>query len=379
MKILLLTERFDDNIPTGVISKRIADELVNFGNEVVVLSSDLIGKTWKNGRHYICKKKHIIPARVLLLISNLLGINLDSFRWRKGMYQISKRIMLEFKPDVVYARSTPISVCQIAAKIKKHYDTRVLMHFTDPVPAPIEWDSNKLYRKRMIHTMNTILPYADRVSFGNSAMLSYQQKLQSYYFLNKSFVSPDPSPQDTLYYDTEYTNKDLVLSYLGSFHGSRNPNELFKAISMFNKTKGKALLFVYDHNRTGLRTPDFVSFVGRVDDVKGALLHSSILINLDGDDKEPVFISSKLKEYLCCGRPIISITPQESPSRQITDGLKTVISTTNDCNEIFDAIISFNEQVFSETDFLEREDTISLFSPTRVTKELIKEIEIVIK
>lgn len=372
MKILLLTERFDDSIPTGVISKRIADELYRFGNDVSVVSSELVGSLWKHGMHIISKRKYIIPARILLFFSNLFQVNLISAQWRKRMFKDAETIIESFSPDIIYARSTPISVCEVAAELKKKYGIKVVMHFTDPVPAPIEWDKNKLYRSRMIRTMDYILPFADCVSFGNQAMLNYQQSIQSYYFISKSFVSPDPVPQQSFYYRPEEDNKGCkILTYLGSFHGSRNPKELFRAIERINKDNRSVKLLVYDINRTNISIPSFVQFEGRVKDVNEVLLKSDILINLDGDDKEPVFISSKLKEYLCCGRPIVSITPNGSPSRLLTDSLKTVVSVQNNEDEIYNALLKLLDLLFVESDYLERNEVIIKFTPKRVTEELI--------
>lgn len=374
MKILLLTERFDDTIPTGVISKRIADELFANGNEVAVISSDLVGKKWEHGYHIICKKIHFYSRRILKFLSDFFLVNLDSALWRYMMYGASKKMIDIFKPDIVYARSTPISVCEVAARIKKTYGIKVVMHFTDPVPAPIEWDKNLNYRKRMIMTMNKILPYADLISFGNHAMLNYQQKNQSYSFKNKAFVSPDPVPQKSLYYCPEETKKDcIILAYLGAIYGSRNPQELFNAIERFNRGTQKAILIVYDNNRTNISVPSFVQFAGRVKNVNEVLLGSNILINLDGDDKEPVFISSKLKEYLCCGRPIVSITPYNSPSRLITDQLKTVLSVKNNSEAIYDALMTFSRIKFTESDFYERKGIIESFTPKKVTEDILLE------
>ena len=373
MRILLLTERYDDDIPTGVISKRITEELSNLGNEINVVSSELVGKKWEKGQHIICTKKHLIPARIMKLLSNLLQINLDTAKWRKEMFMAAKRSIIDIRPDVIYARSTPISVCEVAASIKKSFGVKVIMHFTDPVPAPKEWDKNFLYRRRMIKTMERILPFADKVSFGNHAMADYQQKNQGYHFLDKTFVSPDPVPQDSFYFRPKEDKGCKIITYLGSFHGSRNPNELFKAIKRINESNMSVQLLVYDINRTNISVPSFVKFEGRVKNVNDVLLNSDVLINLDGDDKEPVFISSKLKEYLCCGRPIVSITPKGSPSRFLTDSLKTVISVQNNAQEIYNALIRSLDMELDESDYFERNDIIEHFTPKKVAEDLVLE------
>jgi glycosyltransferase involved in cell wall biosynthesis len=383
MKILLLVDHFDDASPTGMISKRIAGELYGLGNEVAVVSSDQVGNKWGHGYHSICKRIHLFPGklelysrRVLELLSNLTCTNLDTALWRYRMSIAAGRLIRVFHPDVVYARSNPISVCEVAAKIKRKHGLKVVMHFTDPVPAPLEWDKDLRYRKRLSRVMDRILPWADRISFGNRAMMEYQQRNLSYPFLDKAFVSPDPVSHETLYYRPEAPGAgETVLTYLGSIYGNRNPEQLFKAMERLNSEGRNVVLNIYDFNRTGASVPPFVRFVGRVKDVDGVLLDSRILINLDGDDKEPVFIASKLKEYLCCGRPILSITPEGSPSRLLTDSLKTVISVRNGSDEIYDALKRFLELQFTESDYAERDGLIKQFTPKTVGGNLYQELK----
>lgn len=366
MRILLITERFGDKIPTGVISRMMADELRVLGNEIAVVSSEHIGEKWRYGPHIICSSKTLIPKRVLLWISNRIGINLITYKWRRKAVRESRKLIESFAPDIIYARSTPVMVCEVAACLKKEFGIPVMMHFTDPVPAPIEWDPNMGYRRRMIATMNKVLPLADSVSFGNASMLRYQQSLLSYSFLNKSFVLPDPVRCENLY-DSRRARQDVYsIVYLGALYGNRNPRPFFDAITILNKKGYKCELVIYDINRTNLQVPEFVRFVGRTDDVKSALLNSDLLLNIDGDDSTPVFISSKLKEYLCCCRPVLSITPEGSPSRELTEGLKTVFSVTNTCVSIEEQLIKVMEMSFTSCLFNEREAVIQSFTPQRV-------------
>lgn len=379
MKILFITERFGDKIPTGVISRRIANELHTLGNNIAIISSERIGEKWAHGPHIICSTRTIIPGRILLHISNILGINLSSYKWRKKVYNESLKLINSFNPDVIYARSTPISVCQIAAKLHVKTGIKVMMHFTDPVPAPKEWDPNLSYRKRMISTMDKILPYASSISFGNQAMLKYQQSIQKYHFEFKSFISPDPGPSSSSYFKKQEKRETILLVYLGSLYGNRNPKPLFLALDQLNKKGYKCELKIYDINRSNTQLPDFARFFGRTDEVKTALLDADILINLDGDDKIPVFISSKLKEYLYCGRPIISITPANSPSRSLTNKLQTVKSVENNCDEISSAIEFFTKNIFGESDYFERYEIIKTFTPSNVTKQINEELKKLIK
>ena len=355
-----------------------ADELRLLGNEIAIVSTERIGEKWSYGPHIICSSHTFIPKRILLWASNIFRVNLITYRWRKKALRESKKLINSFAPDIIYARSTPIMVCEVAAYLKKETGVPVMMHFTDPVPAPIEWDPDLGYRRRMIATMNKILPFADSVSFGNTSMLKYQQSLLSYSFLYKSFVLPDPVRCEKLYDGRRERQEVFSIVYLGALYGNRNPLPIFDAITNLNNNGHRCELIIYDINRTNLHVPSFVRFVGRTMDVKTALLNGDLLLDIDGDDTIPVFISSKLKEYLCCCRPILSITPKGSPSRELTEGLKTVFSVTNTCDSIKEQLIKVMDMSFSPILYKERETIIQSFTPQRVSSLINSEMNLLL-
>lgn len=382
MKILLIVEQFGGKIPTGIISYRIAKELLALGNEVIVLTAYNQGEDWSEQDIYRNKKiKHLFPATFYLIVSNLLQINLNSLKWRKSLFKLAKGIVENRKPDVIYARSTPISVCEVAAKLSAETGIPSLLHFTDPVPAPPEWDKNALYRRRMVKTMNRILPKAVKVSFGNAAMLDYEQSIVKYPFSKKSFVSADPVSSSELYiYNEEPSPKsELQFVYFGSLYGNRNPQPLFDALNMLHEDGFCFRLDIYDVNRVGTQLPDYAHFVGRTDDIKGVLLSSDILIDLDGDDKNPVFISSKIKEYLCYSRPILSITPDNSPSHEMTRTFKTVFHSRNKAENIEIAIRAILSNSFKESDYEERIPLIKVHTPMAVAQKVYKELQLIVR
>ena len=380
VKILLIVDKFKGRIPTGIISQRIADELISLGNEVVVVSAYNQGEGWTNGEIYRCRKiRHIFLPRFRLIVSNFFQMNFDSFKWRRAMFELTMHIIEKYRPDVIYARSTPISVCEISAKLSLKTGIPSLMHFTDPVPAPIEWDGNILYRRRMIKTVNKILQVAKKVSFGNAAMLDYVQSLSKYDFKNKAFVSPDPVPTSNFYYTPPTNRSEVYVVYLGSLYGNRNPKPLIDALDRLNNEGLKIKFEIYDINRVGTILPSFARFVGRTDNVKCALLASNILIDLDGDDTPPVFISSKIKEYLCCGRPILSITPDNSPSHQMTKSLRTVFHSINETREIEKAIRFILSSSFQESDYEERLTLIQKHTPKVVAEKINEELQSMVK
>jgi hypothetical protein len=85
----------------------------------------------------------------------------------------------------------------------------------------------------------------------------------------------------------------------------------------------------------------------------------------------PVFISGKLKDYLCTNIPILSITPSNSPSRYLLENLKTVEVVSNDKDSIINAILKIAQTEYCEEDYKERVEIMKPF----VVKNIVDEIE----
>lgn len=374
MKILAIVYKLGGVYPTGVTNKRVLDALRELGHDVYVISAPTEPISWHNDHHLECSDFPTYPSILFTKLGNLFQYNLNLFFWEKRVYREAIKKIKSFKPDYIYARSTPSVACRVASKISKASGVPLLMHFTDPIPAPIEWASNKRYRSREIKLMEKILPYAYKVSFGNEAMLRYEQSILTYDFLYKSFVSPDPSPSDTLYYRSRIKQKRIVLTFLGAFHGNRKPDKLFKAIEIVSQKGYDCCLKIYDENRLGTPCPNFVSYVGRTNDVRQALLDSDILVDVEGCDSVPVFISSKLKDYLCCCRPILAILVKDGPSYNLVNNLLTVSICSDNEEIIADRIIEIYKKEYSETMYKERIPVIEQFNPINIAKRIIDEI-----
>lgn len=375
MRILAIVYRLGGVYPTGVTNKRVLDALKSMGHEVLVISAPTNTNTWHNECHYECSDFPTSPARLFTKMGNFIQRDLNFIFWENRVFKCAKRIIKLFQPDIIYARSSPSAVCRVAARISKHTGIPVAMHFTDPIPAPIEWASDLKYRAREIKLMETILPIAYKVSFGNKAMLEYQQSIMKYNFIDKSFISPDPSPSERFYYSKKIKNDVSTLTFLGAFHGNRRPDSLFHALYVLNQSGYKCKLNIYDDNRYGINHPECVSFMGRTDNIQKTLLDSDILVDVEGEDNTPVFISSKLKDYLCCGRPILAITVKNSPSYNLVNGLSTVKCCENKPSEIVSAIKSVLDIDFREEDYKERLVIIKQFNPTFLAKLITDEFK----
>lgn len=371
-KLLFVTYAFDHSTPVGVGAKRIVASLAEQGFQVFVVTSQNAKITIPNVDITVRKNVPRLPVRMSNMISDLFGKELLYFFWEIKAYMAGKKIIKNNKDVLaIYTRANPISVCSIGIRLKKRFNLPLMMHFTDPIPAPVEWCPNLRSRKRMIKQMKEVLPYANFVSFGNIHMLKYQEKVLGQPIHNKSFISPDPGPSDFVFLPPKDSSLDSVnLLFLGNIYGNRNPTHLFEAINELSNYHIK--MYVYGNNNA--KFPDFVIEKTRTADILSVMRNMDILIDIDGDDESPVFISSKIKDYLSVNRPILSITPCNSPSRELLCNLSTVAVSINETGQIKEALLKLLNASYLDSAFEERKSILKIFSSYSIAEEIIRRI-----
>lgn len=374
MKILLFSLSFGPESASGQCSRRMADALADLGHEVVVISGATGQVDWDKGRHIRCSRFPYRPSQLLFKISNLVQYDVLFLGWRIRAYFAAKKLLSGWTPDVVYGRGSPSAPLEIATKISTQYNIPLVLHFSDPIPSPESWDPNIKYRKRSIALISRISQKSDLLSFGNRAMLEYQEKVLDMDLSGKSFIAPDPMPNVEMYNTNKPVGNDINLVYFGRICGNRHPQNLFRAIDMINDEGISCKLSVYGDDTFVHNHSENVLFLGRTNDAKSALNSASIFVDLDGDDEEPVFISSKIKDYLCFSRPILSITPNNSPTRYLFDGVKSIHIAHNDTEEILEGLKILINGKYSTSDYEKRFMLASQFNPVNIAKQFEREI-----
>lgn len=369
MKILLIAYSFGGSA-SGRITSRVALEMAHQGHELVVVCAENNYEDSKLDNIVVYELPGVIGKtsiyenlRVKILTYVGLSAYNSHFFWRYRAFQKSCNVIKKFEPDLIYARSTPIDACLVGLKLHVKFNIPVYQHFSDPLPAPFMQDCTQT--KRFIKQSKAIIEGSDLISFGTIQMADYIQSLIGYDNNNKIFEAPDVTVGSI---DLNRSMKDkgsrLELVYLGNIYGSRNPQPLFQSLEILNNKGLNVHLSIYSSEQK--LASSHVSFLGYTKDVNSALQNADVLVDIDGDDKIPVFVSSKLKDYLMISRPILSITPAKSPTRLLLQGLKSTMCVLNQVSEIKSAIESFYSKSWVEQDFNDRQELIDRFSPHSV-------------
>lgn len=380
LKILLISYYYG-NTASGVISKRVAGQLTKRGHKVIVVTqSEVEVSGEKESGVEVVSVKDIwnqggFISRIIQKIKRSNYFYLPNYSWVNKATIASCRIVDKYKPDIVYCRTSPEDACYVGYNIHKKYGIPTLQHFSDPVPAPLEYLPCSRKRKSLIKRISEVLKAATIVSYGNESMLKYVEEAVGMNLHEKSFVSPDMASGSEIQYVPAQQRNTIVLVFFGSLYGGRNPYPLFESIKDLNKNGYKIELQVYSKiGQDVLTIFPFVKSMEYNSNTIEVLSKANILIDLDGDDEIPVFISSKLKDYLLINRPILSITPTESPSRKLLEGLASVRVVENEKEKISKAIIGIMGCPVNDNQYIDRKKLIDYFSPDSVVENLLSEI-----
>ncbi len=376
MNILLISYFYGEEA-SGIISERIACELAAQGQSVIVVTSSNYSK-----KHDVVKVIRVSPVikeslfvyRVVRKFFYILGCG--RYIWHKGwQYQSRKEVRRLIKKqhfDWIYCRSTPFDANMVMVGV----DTviPVLQHFTDPLPPEGAYLPKGASAKWLLRKAEKIVNKASLLSFGNEFMYSYQVSL-----LNKPiknfFISYDASSSSELHFLPKPSNEVYTIVYLGNIYGARNPRPLIEAMEYLGGDHLKLVIYS-KRPRTGYIQETFVEYKGVEKDVFSVMEKADLLLDLDGDSLNQVYISSKLKDYLLVNRPILSITPQGSPSSMLLSGLKTARVVNNDFKSISAALNAMRNIDYQDVDYYERKKIINMFSPSEVVKEIIKHMTV---
>lgn len=379
MRILLLTYSLGGTA-SGKVTSRIVQALFDKGVEIIVITAqNKVGQTpYKVYELKTFFTDDSIWHRIYthFITPLFLRNRYANFWWSKRACKVAEKLIKQWSPDWLYTRSSPFEPLVVGSSLKAKTGVRLISHFTDPYPAPRGFDFLPELREYRIREACEVLENSDLISFGNQKMLDYEFEITKFDAKEKAFVSHDSVSSDKLeILPLHIRPNDIRLVYLGNIYGSRNPKPLVEAISRLRKKGENIHLDIYCDRVKYKLEYEFVHYYDKLDIITPALSSADILVDIDGDDDAPVFVSSKLKDYLACNRPILSITPANSPSSDLLQGLSTVKCVRN--KEIFieKALSDLITTKFSDETYTERCSLISAFSPNNISLTLLSKLK----
>lgn len=266
------------------------------------------------------------------------------FWHRKAYKKIIKKWGTE-KFDRIITFSHPLSSNLLGLWLKKFFNIKWIAFFSDP------WvDSPYSNYKYFIKNINSNLEKKVFINANNFVFPSPEMRdtyVKKYPFISKIAFYLEHTFDAKLYRELDEKAKDrLVLRHIGNIYGERNPLPILRAIkNLLDKKNINPENFVFEF--VGSLEKKYESI--KKDNFGGAVLfkepvpyidslnlmqETDILVNLDGNIKNSVFLPSKLLDYIGAGKPILGITPKDSASARVINKIGGWVVEPNDIQGI---------------------------------------------
>lgn len=258
-------------------------------------------------------------------------------------------------------------------KVKEKLQIPHFSYFIDPIPAPEGWLKPNMFYRRLKTYTRDFSQKIDKIALSNFKMVEYQKTIIDH---NNMSVLYTPTRNSKLL-DLPRENDGIKrFLYTGTIYGLRNPKFLLKAFEkLISKGVNAELLFVgtaglsiylEDMSEEARRC---VKIYPRTNDLMQYYKISDVLLDIDANIPDDVFMSSKIINYLSVPKPIISQTRENSPSDQTFRHCNTILQARFSVNSMYETMLtSIDDDYIYNYD--ERNILLNQFDVNTISKQL---------
>ena len=339
MKILVIASSIGNTAPGKVFSayiKRLAKDY----QEIDIISLD----SNETISSEIIQMPKVHPRLKKLSIS-CFGLDLFDYYYA---YNLQKKIQKKSYDIVITMMSAHNFLPLYVGAFLKGKNIKWINYCVDAVPAPKGWGLSDSYSNSLIKMIRKYMAKADKIYFSNEVMLQYQLNLLNGYFKGDSgvlYTLPDIEPLTLPVKEKD----EFTLLYTGGIYQARKVDQLLLAVEkLLNSGLNVKLNFVgtnpnsVDLNVVSSETRSHIEFFGYTRDLLPFYAEADLLIDIDADIENDVFISSKFFNYLMINRKILCITGKNSPVTRFVEesNVECVYITNHACSAISHSILN---------------------------------------
>ncbi len=310
---ICITSILFDKKPEGICTGRLIRALLEGGHRVTVLTSSKEGSFLQHPRlnKVVFSHRPRYPRAVFEILAKLEGGIANNFYfWSK---KAAGHDFAKDTPDVFYGRAWPHASMVPAYWLAKRYQRPLMLHFSDPFPAPNE---NLVFDDDFFRGLQKMVDAAGAITFTNNETVAYQRKYLNF-DLPKAHVLNHVSPEPVIFGSPGQAG---CFYHVGGVGPSRSPIPLLKGFALhLSSYPNSRLYFVGAHAKYVEPEIDVLGLSSTVkvlpftNDVKAVFEKAGVLVSIDTLVEPAIFTPTKIVEYMVTDRPILAITPKNSP------------------------------------------------------------------
>lgn len=363
MNILILAGDVGFTAP-GIVYETLINEISKHCR-VTVLSPKICDYTIGENVEWLNVEERICNKRLEKLLFILFGKYFSLERWVFGtLHKLNIDIISKYDVILSCVSFRHYFPLLLGHGIAKNFNKKWVIYCVDAIPAPIGWYPNDLFRKRLTKFFFKYVKQADVFLSSNKQMLDYEMTYIPDYTGIKDFLFT-PIRKDVIIESQSKAN--ITFLYTGGLYGPRKKEALIDGFRLFLKKYPQAKLkFVGNNLKHDFHCADDLILSGNVElleftsDLQSLYDEATALIDINAYFDNDVFLSSKIINYLPIMKPIISITGNNSPSRNIFTEDPSIIHCLHNADEIKKAMM--NTLNITEINIERRKKYLNVFS-----------------
>ncbi len=308
-----ITSILFDKKPEGICTGRLIRALLDGGHKVTVLTSSKEGSLLQHPclNKVVFSHRPRYPRAVFEILAKLEGGIANNFYfWSK---KAAGHDFAEDIPDVFYGRAWPHASMIPAYRLAQRYQRPLILHFSDPFPAPNE---NLVFDDDFFRGLQQMVDAAGAITFTNDETIAYQREYLDFE-VSKAHVLNHVSPKPVIFGNPGQAG---YFYHVGGVGPSRSPVPLLKGFALhLSSYPGSRLYFVGAHAKyvepevDALGLSSAVKVLPFTHDVQTVFEKAGVLVSIDTLVEPAIFTPTKIVEYMVTDRPILAITPKNSP------------------------------------------------------------------
>ena len=371
------------NLAAGIVFKRIVTAMQNYA-ECDIICPNIDNEIHDKIKVIPCPKYKRLPYRIEKRLQSYQGYRIAETCWAEYTY-------LKVKSDVSRGGySAILSFVSAANFAPLHLGSRLarkaklpwIIYSVDAIPAPLTWQPDEELRNKLYRHLNKYIPKAVAFFSANPIMMQYEKDTFTH-FQGFSGVILTPCEDNETYNDITEHHNSITFLYAGCIYGPRRIDTLLTGFEKYHKKHPQTQLkFVgklyntdfagYEHllNSGVIERHDFTT------NISAYYKDADVLIDLNADIKNDVFLSSKVCNYLSYNKPILTISQDGSPVRTIFSGVRSIVQSHHNAEEIFTAMEKTAAMIGQPIS--DRKELQHQFLPDEVAKKLCHGLEVLI-
>jgi glycosyltransferase involved in cell wall biosynthesis len=341
---------------------------------------------YKKSDAFIASKINRVK-HLLWRIWNRLAIPDGAISWLPFAIPAGITISQKYKIDLVFVSGPPFSTFIMASYIKRKTKKKLILDYRDPWTInpfdrswPIRRWFEKQFEKFVLRSADAVICSTNEIREFQIEGLNIKNANHKFYTITNSFEESDDKVINA------HTSKKFVVIHAGNLYRNRNPEVLFRGMSMAasqNETFARNTKFifygVFDSKRwiklgerLGIRS--MLSFKSRIPQSQlfPLLQQASVLLLINSyGPGHHIFIPAKFFDYLKAHRPILCLSEQGALTQVINQTESGVVVNPRSPAEIARELLNLFDQIHvRKAPFIIDKNKIAEYESFQTTKSL---------